>query len=369
MAEFDEGTLRIGVDGILNRWATVGLAVGMVRRDSMEFFRGHGLADIASGTPVTQDTVFRIASITKTFTAIAVMQLSEQGLIDLDGPAGRYLRAYRLAPAKAGFRPATIRHLLTHTAGIREVLHPSGPTVAEMFQPHYQADPRIPGIGLAFFRTDLGDHFAVEHQGLLPGFDSHILVAPDDATAVMAFVTGSPGPLHWLASETSGLMRQLFGVPDPVVRTDIAHHPEVWQELCGWYRFSTRLTDPALFAIGAGAEVVVRRGRLAMRFLSPIPGLWRAMDLHPDDQKDPYVFRFKLPWFGAGTDTGRVLFSRKPGVGVTGMHFDFVPISLAKQPAATNPRPWATGVAAAMGVAAAVTAVGRRRKARAEVGS
>ena len=52
-------------------------------------FHGHGLADIASGTPITEDTVFRIASITKTFTAIAVMQLWEQGLVDLDAPAQR----------------------------------------------------------------------------------------------------------------------------------------------------------------------------------------------------------------------------------------------------------------------------------------
>lgn len=98
----------------------------MVRDGSLEFFSGHGLADIASNTSITEDTVFRIASITKTFTAIAVMQLWEQGLVDLDAPASDYLRAYQLIPAEASFRPATVRHLLTHTAGIREVLHPSG---------------------------------------------------------------------------------------------------------------------------------------------------------------------------------------------------------------------------------------------------
>jgi CubicO group peptidase (beta-lactamase class C family) len=89
----------------------------VVRNGRLEFFHGHGAADIASNTPITADTVFRIASITKTFTAIAVMQLSEQGRIDLDAPAHDYLRAYRLLPAKAGFRPATVRDLLTHTAG------------------------------------------------------------------------------------------------------------------------------------------------------------------------------------------------------------------------------------------------------------
>jgi CubicO group peptidase (beta-lactamase class C family) len=49
------------------------------------------------------------------------MQLSEQGLVDLDAPANEYLRAYSLVPARPAFRPATLRHLLTHTAGVRAV--------------------------------------------------------------------------------------------------------------------------------------------------------------------------------------------------------------------------------------------------------
>ena len=122
----DENEMMVRINETLNRWPTVGLAVGVVRDGHLAFFHGHGLADIASHTPVTEDTVFRIASITKTFTAIAVMQLWEQGIIDLDAPANDYLRTYKLIPAKASFRPATVRHLLTHTAGIREVLHPSG---------------------------------------------------------------------------------------------------------------------------------------------------------------------------------------------------------------------------------------------------
>src|SRR5512133_1269737 len=119
----DELELRTMIGGILNRRPAVGLAVGVVRNGSLEFFHGHGVADIASNTPVTEDTVFRVGSLTKTFTAIAVMQLWERGLVDLDAPANDYLRAYQLVPAEAGFRPATVRHLLTHTAGIPEVVH------------------------------------------------------------------------------------------------------------------------------------------------------------------------------------------------------------------------------------------------------
>jgi CubicO group peptidase (beta-lactamase class C family) len=130
--EIDQFEITTRVSEILNRHPAVGLAVGVVHGGSLEFFNGRGVADIASNTPITKDTVFRIGSITKTFTAIAVMQLWEQGLVDLDAPANDYLRAYKLVPANAGFRPATVRHLLTHTAGIPEVLH-----IADLLHPDW----------------------------------------------------------------------------------------------------------------------------------------------------------------------------------------------------------------------------------------
>ena len=92
----EEFALETRLAEILNRRATGGLALGVVRNGRLDWFHGHGLANIASRTPVTEDTAFRIASISKTFTAVAVMQLVERGLVDLDAPATDYLRAYRL---------------------------------------------------------------------------------------------------------------------------------------------------------------------------------------------------------------------------------------------------------------------------------
>jgi CubicO group peptidase (beta-lactamase class C family) len=114
----DEADLAARVAGALGRWPSAGLAVGVVCEGSLAWFLGHGVADVRSKAPITEDTVFRIGSLTKTFTAIAVMQLWEQGLVDLDAPANDYLRSFQLVPAKASFRPATVRHLLTHTAGV-----------------------------------------------------------------------------------------------------------------------------------------------------------------------------------------------------------------------------------------------------------
>lgn len=79
MTQLGQPEMQNRVDEILNRWPAVGLAFGVVRDGSLEFFSGHGFADIATKTPVTEKTVFRIGSITKTFTAVAALQLVEQG--------------------------------------------------------------------------------------------------------------------------------------------------------------------------------------------------------------------------------------------------------------------------------------------------
>jgi len=118
MPGIDAAGLSARVAEVLGRWPSAGLATGVVRDGSLAWFQGHGVADRQTQAPVTEDTVFRVGSITKTFTAIAVLQLSEQGLVDLDAAAAGYLRSIRLIPARPGFQPVTVRHLLTHTAGI-----------------------------------------------------------------------------------------------------------------------------------------------------------------------------------------------------------------------------------------------------------
>jgi CubicO group peptidase (beta-lactamase class C family) len=398
----------------------------VVRDGSLAWFQGHGVADIESGTPVSEDTVFRIDSITKTITAIAVMQLWEQGLVDLDAPASGYLRGYRLIPANASFRPATLRHLLTHTAGVRAVRRPSdllrpalgwstpvgrpvpslagyyrgglrvdvepgtkwaysnhgfatlgqvvedvsglplghylrervfGPlgmessdlvrsgrvrprlatgyalrsrglkavtdremaiagggsvysttsdmaryaaallggganehgsvlqpeTLARMFEPHYQPDPRVPGMGLGFWRGSTGGHPTVGHDGIWSGFHSAMVLAPGQGVGVLAFAnTGPFSPLSATAPVANAVLRSLLGLPDDAVRTDVPEQPQVWGDLCGWYCLGPGvLTDPQPRMLGPGAEVVVRRGHLTIRGLIPVPAVRRVFASTP----------------------------------------------------------------------------------------
>ena len=513
------GQLQIGarVQEILNRRPAVGLAVGVVRDGRLEFLHSHGLADIASNTPITEDTAFRIASITKLFTAVAVMQLWEQGLVDLDAPANDYLRAYKLVSATAGFRPPTLRQLLTHTAGIPDVRHVSdllhagltasdgrpplhsvefgnplpslaeyyrgglrvvvepgsafaysnhgyatlgqivedlsgmpleryfrerifeplgmadsnlvradriasrlatgyalgrrGPkpvpdrdwigvgaggiystprdlarlvaallgngsneygrvlepaTLAAMFEPQYQPDARLPGMGLGFFRGDAAGHRLVFHDGILPGFNSELLVAPDDGIGVIGLTNGSAGAFAWLPFELGRLVRDMLDVPEDAVRNDVPHHPEDWAELCGRYVFPAHIADlRQRLMLGGGAEVFVRGGRLAVRLLTPVPALYHGLPLNPDDMSDPYVFRLDLSKYGMASV--RMVFAGVVDGRATAIHTDLggQPWSLIMVRDVGTRRAWltpATGVLGAFTVATAVRLIRRRRR-------
>ncbi|MEV6324904.1 serine hydrolase domain-containing protein [Nocardia sp. NPDC051787] len=476
MLGIEEIRLADHIRRCFNRRAVVGAAVGVVRNGRMEF-AGHGSANIAMNRPVTEDTLFRIASITKTFTAIAVMQLWERGRIVLDAPVGEYLRAYRLVPADSRFGPVTVRHLLTHTSGIGETAHPlrvfgpdfgesvapsaavpplseyyrhglrvqaepgtrwtytnhgfatlgqvvadvtgmpfgdylrdhlflplrmndtsldppgsapmrraigyrlrsHGPkevthremitagaasaystardmgryltallsggrnehgsvlesdTLAMMYAPQYQPDPRVPGMGLGFFRGVAAEHRVIEHQGILPGFNSQMWLAPDDGLGLMVFVTGGHQAMLWLPAETSGLLHELLGVAEPAIRDDIPHRPEIWPEICGYYSLPGSLSDVrARSVVGAGVDVRISGGRPVLRVLTPIPALLHGLPLRPDDPDDPLAFRIDLARWGLGT--GRILFSRASRTGTMRMHLDLHPLTLWK-----SEHPW-----------------------------
>jgi hypothetical protein len=220
-------------------------------------------------------------------------------------------------------------------------------TMATMFEPHYQSDPRLAGVGLAFLRGVAGGHPVVEHQGILPGFKSQILAAPDDGVGVMAFTNGTSRGETWLPVETAGVLDLLLGVPAPAIRTDVPHHPEIWGDLCGRYPVDVPFSDVRIKAfLGSGFEVFVRGGRLHLRILSPIPPLYRGFPLHPDDDKDPYAFRMELAAFGTAALPIQVVFGRAPDSGARTIHVDLMSVSAEKQPRRPGLSRWASGALA-----------------------
>src|SRR6476660_3423177 len=102
------------------RYSLGGVAVAVVRKGEPPAFECLGLADRAENRPIDTDTVFRVASISKTMTAIGLMQLRDQGLFELDDPVNKFLTAFTIEAPEGGAE-VTFRHLLTHTSGIGEV--------------------------------------------------------------------------------------------------------------------------------------------------------------------------------------------------------------------------------------------------------
>jgi CubicO group peptidase (beta-lactamase class C family) len=93
-----------------------GMALGIVQGDRIAHLKGFGIAK-PDGTPVTPQTPFDIASLAKSMTAVAVLQLAEQGTIDLDAPVQRYIPWFRVADLAASSQ-ITVRHLLNQTSGL-----------------------------------------------------------------------------------------------------------------------------------------------------------------------------------------------------------------------------------------------------------
>ena len=91
-------------------------AVLIARRGRVLFEKGYGSADVAWDVPVTPQTKFNIASLTKQFTGMAVLQLAEAGKLNLDDPVSKY---YGDAPA--AWQQITIYRLLSHTSGLPEL--------------------------------------------------------------------------------------------------------------------------------------------------------------------------------------------------------------------------------------------------------
>lgn len=105
-----------------------GLSIALVDGQRIVWARGFGYANAADSTPATAETPYRVASVSKLFTDIGVMQLVERGVVALDSPVTNYLSDF--APLNPFGRPVTLRQILSHRAGIvRE------PPVGHYFDP------------------------------------------------------------------------------------------------------------------------------------------------------------------------------------------------------------------------------------------
>lgn len=115
-----------------------GVAAGVVCGRDLAWAQGYGVMALDDPRPVTPQTQFRIASLTKLFTATAVMLLKDQGVLALNDPAARYVPWIEtVRRPESGGTPITIAHLLTHTSGLPRDSHLTD--FPRLFQPAREA--------------------------------------------------------------------------------------------------------------------------------------------------------------------------------------------------------------------------------------
>lgn len=125
------------VKTIMDKNHTPGAAVGIVKDGKLVYAEGFGVSELGTQTPVTPESIFFMASIAKSVTGMAIMQLVEEGKIDLDAPVTKYLPYFTLADPSA--RAITIRQLLSHTSGMADY----GDLMADFTNPDNPTDDGV----------------------------------------------------------------------------------------------------------------------------------------------------------------------------------------------------------------------------------
>ncbi len=152
--------LEVFLDSIipdqLENYSVAGATFSMVKDGAVFLEKGYGVADSVSETPVvSNETIFRIGSVSKLFTATAVMQLVEDGLLDLDVDVNNYLTAFQIPDTYE--ESITLRHLLTHTTGFEvadiQTIHASSQILTPLEELLAERIPdrvRPPGVACSY---------------------------------------------------------------------------------------------------------------------------------------------------------------------------------------------------------------------------
>jgi CubicO group peptidase (beta-lactamase class C family) len=251
------------VRALMDRYGAPGFALALAREGRPVLARGFGYRDVESRLPATLDTVFPVASVTKSFTALAVMQLQDSGRLSVNDPVMTYLPEFRTPDADATSK-ITIHHFLTHTSGL----------------------PLLPSRWFAFARDAARDF----DPGDLPvRLDSHPPIETPEQ--LMAFIAstpwtplGPPGKFMSYSNEgyvlLGAIVGRVSGLPyDQYVRRHILDPLDLRQT-----GFDTEIPDRTELAVPyvakavGEAEIAVRAPRWwSSRVWLPSGGIWSSV--------------------------------------------------------------------------------------------
>ncbi|MEZ4584835.1 MAG: serine hydrolase domain-containing protein [Gemmatimonadales bacterium] len=249
--------LKADLQAMLDEGRIPGASVALVTADTVLWAGGLGKADLARDLPVTGKTLFRVGSISKSFTALAVLTLVEQGRLDLDTPVRRLLQDVPYTNPWEDTHPITVAHLLEHTTGFDDI---------HFVEVGKDDDPEITlEQGLAFHphsrvsRWPPGKHMSYANSG------------PPIAALALESITGERFEAY--ASEhvfgPLGMVNSTFDVPDDPALRAKGYAPDGRTET----RYDYILMRPS-GALNTSAEdmsrflrMMINRGRLDERLL------------------------------------------------------------------------------------------------------
>jgi D-alanyl-D-alanine carboxypeptidase len=214
--------------GLLDAWTANRVAsrgqpsvsLGVVLGDHLVWARSYGFADLDKKTPATPQTLYRIGSITKSFTAVSILQLRDAGKLQLDDPLARHLKEVHIQQHSPGTPDVTLRELLTHTSGLqREVpgtvwtdaMFPSDADLKLLLTEAYEPDTQWKYSNLGF--ALLGKVVAVEAEQPWDAYVQGRILTPlgmlktrpiprgDEPGLAVGYVRSAPGGTFVLADK------------------------------------------------------------------------------------------------------------------------------------------------------------------------
>ena len=204
------------VQGYVDRGQFAGVVTLIARDGKIADLHTYGSRELDPNLPMQRDTLFRLASMTKLVTAVAVLQLFEEGRFGLDDPVGDYipeLRAMRVLtggdrahPQWTEARPITIRHLLTHTSGLA-----AAGSGAQVLQPLYD---QVESAGHTSLRALMAD-FSTLPLCNQPGDAMHYGASYEVLGYLVQVVSGQPfdAYVHDRVLAPLGMSDTCFQVP------------------------------------------------------------------------------------------------------------------------------------------------------------
>lgn len=227
------------INTYMGRAKFAGLGVGIIANNELVYAKGFGFANIEKQVPVTPETVFRIASTSKIVAAVALMQLYEQGRFQLDDPANDHLQTFQLQKHNRTDPPITVKHLLTHTAGLGE----PAPFLSYIW-------PRLGGVGWPTGRPlpSLGRYYGNRLRPDSPPEAKWAYANHGFATVGQLVADLSAEPLGNYRSFAEHVRKNLFE-PVGMFKSDFLRRPPVTHDLATGYTIKKDQPKPIWFDV------------------------------------------------------------------------------------------------------------------------